>query len=113
MPPSPIDSYPDGPWLLWAFYSKFAERCLHDPGLALYALDRASAAASSRKSLLLQYNLKNSPGGQRSSKSGEIAFALIARAQLCQRWPELEGGTGHPDDRVTVMERMFDEASER
>ncbi len=96
-------------WPLWGLYAKFAERCLNDPRLALYALDRAAAAAAVSFPGLLGGN----PGGGRdtrcssggggrdlSEKDGKCggslcsSLAFIARAQLFQRRPKLllEGG---------------------
>lgn len=99
-----------GPWLLWAFYAKFAERHLKDVRLALYAVDRAIAASSSSSSCSATFSKgagkrwnSNSNSNHRSSSSsssrewrrglkrgggagGGAALALIARAQLCHRW---------------------------
>lgn len=91
-------------WLLWAFYAKFAERCLGDPKLALYALDRASKAIAGSRCFGRQINPKKS-GGR----------VLVARAQLCQRWPklvdtvQLEGST----EGRTALESMFVDVTER
>lgn len=91
-------------WLLWAFYAKFAERCLGDPRLALCALDRASEAIASSRYFGWQIDPKRS-GGR----------VLVARAQLCQRWPklvdtvQLEGNT----EGRTALESMFVDVTER
>lgn len=91
-------------WLLWALYAKFAERCLGDPKLALHALNRASETIAGSRYFGRQIDPKRS-GGR----------VLVARAQLCQRWPklfdtdQLEGST----ERHTALESMFVDVTER
>lgn len=95
-----------GAWPLWAFYAKFAERCLKDPRLALYALDRAvaAAAAPSYWGGLVRDRRRggsNRSSGQSDDRIGGIysnrgrcasTLALVARAQFFQRWPKLFNG---------------------
>ncbi|CAN0363269.1 unnamed protein product, partial [Ectocarpus sp. 12 AP-2014] len=102
-----------GIWLLWLFYAKFAERCLKDPQLALFALNRAAAAAASLPGRLGQYRSRrglNPNGGtigdgvRLDFRGRAVPFTLVARAQFCQRWPKLleciagsSGGSGDVD----------------
>lgn len=87
-----------GAWVLWGFYAKFAERCLNDPRLALYALDKAVVAASgsfSERTRRAGANFSSSSGGGGvgdKAWSCGVALPLVARAQLCHRWPKLAEG---------------------
>lgn len=95
-----------GAWLLWAFYAKFAERCLNDPPLALYALDKAVAVASTRFGGALARDRRRrgsgcSSGGHTDGRIGGMplncegnasSLALVARAQFYQRFPKLFDG---------------------
>lgn len=85
-------------WLLWLFYAKFAERCLKDPQLVLFALSRAGAAAASLPGRLGQYRSRRDLNpivgtiGERvrlEFRGRAVPFTLVARAQFCQRWPKL------------------------
>eukprot|EP00752_Nemacystus_decipiens_P007659 g6847.t1 len=94
-----------GAWLLWAFYAKFAERCLRDPRLAMYALEAAAAAAAAATSSPWvgrgRDRRKRGAGCGGGHGEGEVegtpsnrgreapSLALVARAQFCRRWPEL------------------------
>lgn len=98
---SPLQHHRES-WLLWALYAKFAERCMGDPRLALHALDRASVAARGAGGWS---GLEEGRGGRGES--------LVARAQLCQRWPELIDGAERSRDRATKLEEMFVDATQR
>lgn len=94
-----------GAWVMWGFYAKFAERCLNDPRLALNALDQAVVTASTATSISggarrpgAHFSSSGARGGaggggvgSKGLSCGE-ALPLVARAQLCQRWPNLADG---------------------
>ncbi|CBN79766.1 conserved unknown protein [Ectocarpus siliculosus] len=115
-----------GIWLLWLFYAKFAERCLKDPQLALFALNRAAAAAASLPGRLGQYRSRrglNPNGGtigdgvKLDFRGGAVPFTLVARAQFCQRWPKLSeciaGSSGGGGDVDSSPEESLMDAAMR
>lgn len=87
-----------GAWLLWGLYAKFAERCLNSPRQAFRALEQAGRAA-----------LTKTVGPVYPSRR---CLTIIARAQLCQRWPGLEGSGGGRSDNA-ALEGMFVEVTRR
>lgn len=87
-----------GAWLLWGLYAKFAERFLDSPRLAFDALEQAGRAA-----------LTKTVGPVCPSRR---CLTIIARAQLCQRWPGLKGSGGGRSDNA-ALEGMFVEVTSR
>lgn len=115
-----------GMWLLWLLYAKFTERCLKDPQLALFALNRAAAAAASLPGRLGQYrsrrDLNPNDGTRRDGvrldfRGGAFPFTLVARAQFCQRWPKLfeciAGSSGGGGDMDSSPEESLMDAAMR
>lgn len=120
-----------GTWLLWAFYAKFAERCLWDQELALFALESAVAAAAAVAPPLgpaARCFAKSShhDDGRGSSRNYSncteraVPLTLIARAQFYQRWPTLfqrvvgcAKRLGHSSKDLASLEGTFADISKR
>lgn len=89
-------------WFVWTLYAKFAEICLRNgPSVALNALQQAEFLWS-RKASVRRW------GGRECGGS----IILIARAQLCQRCPQLIDSREERNQRVT-LEGMFVDATLR
>eukprot|EP00903_Cladosiphon_okamuranus_P013005 g12134.t2 len=131
--PAPINRSKTGrgAWVLWAFYAKFAERCLRNPRLAMYALDRGVAAASaSVLAGIVEDRWKGASSGCSDHDGGKIkrvplhrgmsapSLALVARAQFSQRWPKLfadlaGSAVGFNRKGVSSPEEFFMDATKR